>query len=181
MALAGPAIATPKTSTGSGWQTSNEGRFGFGMVATRRLRVGRSTSARPTAVAVHSRPPRGPHGWLGRRSADVRTPHGHAQRKQQTPLPARKMLTTYIVIVICYCTVVVRLLRLNCCCSFPVPPSFVSRYRPFPFARSSIVRIVPFVPFRGTQWSSSTKKTMFSRKGRLRAKKSGRSTPTGSR
>ncbi|XP_025199133.1 uncharacterized protein LOC112597340 [Melanaphis sacchari] len=30
----------------------------------------------------------GPYGWYGRRSADARTPHDHAQRKQQTPYPA---------------------------------------------------------------------------------------------
>lgn len=37
--------------------------FEPGLVATHRQRVGRSTSVLPAAVAVHSRLPRGSHGW----------------------------------------------------------------------------------------------------------------------
>ncbi|KAL4089832.1 hypothetical protein QTP88_024792 [Uroleucon formosanum] len=58
--------------------------------------------SRAVSVADHSRLPPWLHGWYGRRSADARAPHGHTQRKQQTPLPASQKLTTYIVIVICY-------------------------------------------------------------------------------
>lgn len=101
-ARAGPAIAVPKTPMNSGGRTAVEGRFRSGLVVTLWVWVGRTKSFRPATVVVHSRPPPGLHGWYGRRSADARAPHGHTQRKQQTPLPASQKLTTYIVIVICY-------------------------------------------------------------------------------
>lgn len=125
MARAGPAIAAPKTLTSSSGWIAVVGLFGSGPVVTRRECVGRTKYSRPATVAVHSRPPPGLNGWYGRRSADARAPHCHAQRKQQTPRPASQKPTTYIVIVICY----------HCYCS----PSTAFELLLF-VSRSSVVR-----------------------------------------
>jgi len=122
VARAGPAISAPKTLKSSGGWTAVAGRFRSGPMVTHRACAGRTKYSRPTTVTVHSRPPPGLNGWYGRRSADARAPHCHAQRKQQTPCPASQKLRRILSLLFVTTVTVVRLLRLNHCCLFPVPP-----------------------------------------------------------